>query len=72
MRGCAWLRHTASGPAPKGRKKRQRLISARINTKTVVAAESWRPQRDWPLSLWLVSWPAAFAVGPAQRAIAAN
>jgi hypothetical protein len=42
---------------------RQRLISARINTKTVVAAELIAATAGLALSLCLTSWPAAFAVG---------
>lgn len=42
---------------------RQRLISARINTKTVVAAELIAAAAGLALSLWVASWPAAFAVG---------
>ncbi|MEB3980187.1 hypothetical protein OQ968_02790 [Mycobacterium sp. 663a-19] len=43
---------------------RQRLISARINTKTVVAAELIAAAAaGLALSLCLTSWPAAFGVG---------
>lgn len=42
---------------------RQRLISARINTKTVVTAELIAAAAGLALSLCLTSWPTAFAVG---------
>jgi hypothetical protein len=41
---------------------RQRLISARINTTSVVAAEIVAGAAGLALSLWIGSWPIAFAV----------
>ena len=42
---------------------RQRLISARINTKTVVVTEIIAGATGLALSLCLASWPLAFAIG---------
>jgi len=41
---------------------RQRLISARTNTKTIVAAEIIAGATGLALSLCLTSWPIAFAI----------
>lgn len=41
---------------------RQRLVSARITTKAVVAAELLTGAAGLALSLWLASWSVAFAV----------
>ncbi len=41
---------------------RQRLISARVNTKSVVAAELLAGATGLALSLCIASWPIAFAV----------
>ena len=49
------------GPAPRGTSVRQRLISARINTRAVVAAELIAGTAGLALSLALASWPSAFA-----------